>query len=594
MVGPVLHLELLLAGRRSRQYVFRWIYAAWLIGQLLWTFFVTWFFTTITRAGGSVTADVARQFVATFVAQQFLLLLLATPAITAGAITDEKTSGTLQYLLTTDLSAGEVVLGKLLGCTAQVVVLWLTGLPLLCFIGVFGGVEMTSLLGLFCVNVPPLFGIAAASLLASVWTQRTRDAVLGLYAVLSGGALLLASDPGGVLAWLEVDGLLKCFDPLYVLEPSWGRPDAQELAETGYRLLGSAALWGTILIVCLILGSWRLRPAYRRQLESLGQPVRRRGRPAKARTVGDDPIEWKEEQIDGLAPLPILRRVPRRLAAGLVTIGTIVIGLIILRAHLPGNFTWGRLYELTLQGQLPSVLSQAQPADGAFFWLGALVMLIASLTVGIRASGAISGERAKMAWEALLLSPLPVRDLVRGKLRGILRCTWPYLGAYFVPAVVLSLGGGVAAFMWTVLWAPMTWLAMYFVGAAGVWCSARAKSSWRALLSTLGWAYLGGFIVSTVTTPVVMFLTLFVWALLFVVDQFLHTAFSGLMVTTLTTFGNAFVIAFNLALALIFYLAARYFLAEAERWVAERERTRHWKEEAPVRRGQRRPARPHR
>ena len=63
---------------------------------------------------------------------KLLLLLLATPAYTAGAIPDEKTRGTLQYLLAADLTAWEILAGKLLGRIAQVALLALAALPLIC------------------------------------------------------------------------------------------------------------------------------------------------------------------------------------------------------------------------------------------------------------------------------------------------------------------------------------------------------------------------------------------------------------------------------------------------------------------------------
>src|SRR5262249_3218533 len=90
MVGPVLYLEMLLGGRRGRQYLFRWIYAGWLIAQFL-------FLYMIYRASAGFTSDrnatalFAEGFVQVFIVQQLLLLLLATPAFAAGAVTDEKT-----------------------------------------------------------------------------------------------------------------------------------------------------------------------------------------------------------------------------------------------------------------------------------------------------------------------------------------------------------------------------------------------------------------------------------------------------------------------------------------------------------------------
>src|SRR5262245_55709689 len=128
MVGPVLHFEMMLGSRRSRQYIFRWLYAGWLILQIFY-FYLYAAMTRIVPVSGRPlysTPVVAEQFVQTFVVQQFILLVLITPVLTAGAVTDEKTRGTLQYLLTTDLLSWHIVLGKLLGRLAQVGILALT------------------------------------------------------------------------------------------------------------------------------------------------------------------------------------------------------------------------------------------------------------------------------------------------------------------------------------------------------------------------------------------------------------------------------------------------------------------------------------
>src|SRR5262245_56174764 len=132
MVGPVLHQEMLLGSRRSRGYILRWLYAAWLILQLLSFYFLFWAETRSTpyQPNRSVTSLVAPRFTSVFLQQQLVLLVLATPVFAAGAVTDEKSRGTLQYLLTADLSSGHIVLGKLLGRVSEVAILALTGLPL--------------------------------------------------------------------------------------------------------------------------------------------------------------------------------------------------------------------------------------------------------------------------------------------------------------------------------------------------------------------------------------------------------------------------------------------------------------------------------
>src|SRR5262245_52388590 len=141
MVGPVVHQEMLLGSRRNRLHVLRWVYAGWLVLQVCFLFvrFEAQEGTRHLRAGAFPPFDdvprspvsapevVGHWFTETFVTQQLVLLLLATPAFVAGAVTDEKRRGTLQYLLTTDLESRHLVLGKLLGRVAQVALLALAG-----------------------------------------------------------------------------------------------------------------------------------------------------------------------------------------------------------------------------------------------------------------------------------------------------------------------------------------------------------------------------------------------------------------------------------------------------------------------------------
>src|SRR5207244_360304 len=117
-----------------------------------------------------------------------------------------------------------------------------------------------------------------------------------------------------------------------------------------------------------------------------------------------------------------------------------------------------------------------------------------------------------------------------------------YLLAYLVPAAAVSWLGGLVALFWVVVWGAVTWLAMYFVGAAGIWCSTRSKGSWRALLGTIGWAYVGGFVLFVVTSPVVTILAVFVLIVLLLVDALIGTAVGKTAATGFGTFFTAFFI----------------------------------------------------
>src|SRR5262249_43922461 len=166
-----------------------------------------------------------------FIAQQFLLLILATPAFVAGAITDEKSRGTLQHLLTTDLTSWEIIVGKYLGRIIQVGLLVLVGCPLICFIGGFGKVSVSSFLCMLLVACTLMFLLGSLSIWASVRCRQTREAVLRVYlscglAALAGwgiheGIVFLLTK--GKLAFStrmalgRLDNVLCCLNPAYVL-----------------------------------------------------------------------------------------------------------------------------------------------------------------------------------------------------------------------------------------------------------------------------------------------------------------------------------------------------------------------------------------
>ncbi len=601
MVGAVLHQEMLLGSRRNRLYVFRWAYAGWLVAVIFFLFvrfsdeeFKRSF--TGPRFQGkwgmgiqedewlvprtSATAVVGERFAEAFVVQQLLLLLLATPAFVAGAITDEKRRGTLPQLLTTDLDTRHILLGKHLGRTAQVLLLAVVGLPPFALLAGFAGVSPLTILIMVAALAAPLFALASGSVLASVWCRQTRDAVLALYVL---GTL------AGLAVWY-VGGPLEVLNPLYVLEPAWGSAATRDLAEAGRRLAASVLCWTALGGACLGVAAWRLRPACREEIEGgrPASPSQVRWHSAPLAPVTDEPVEWRERHVEGLAPVPSLRRVRTWVGIAAIAAATTCSSLCILLVYLPSGVTPAAALRALVSLRPASIRAVMPEAAPGFLVQSLVAMLLASLVVGVRCSGAITGERERQTWEALLLTPLSARQLIRGKLWGVLRASLWYLLAYAAPAVVFSAMGGLLALFWTVLWLAVTLLAMYYVGAAGLWCSARSRNSWRSLLGTLAAGYLGGMALYVVGAIPAGIIAAVLAAILQSIDRTYGTRTSLLLPAAMAAFETPFLILSSIVLALIFWLMARTFLSHALRWVADRERTRHWHEEPVYRRSRRR------
>lgn len=468
MVNPLFRLELLQACRRGRQRRYRLLYAGWLVLEVL-VLYSAYFLGSSLQPGPNEAGRFGQQFVSLFVLQQFVLLLLVTPAFMAGSITDEKTKGTLPLLLTTELTAADIILGKFLGQAVCVAELALVGLPLLCFFGMFGGVTPLILAGLGVSTLVLLLAVGAASLLASVWFRTTSEAVVGLYVNFALGAVLVGL----------IGPPATCLDPRHVLEPAW---DQAPLNDFLWALGEYCLAWLVLAGICLAAAIALLRRACLQDRTPRGSLIPGKFRPA----VGDLPLRWKARFAEGWSALPVLGWLPGWLGlTGVFTLASLA-SLVILANHLPGPP--GAMLDAILEGHWQyalRLLARSTPAGTAFHGLGLCFFLLAGILMAVRSSGAVSTEREKQTWEALLLTPLDAKQLVRGKLWGMMDAARPFLVAYGLPVLVLSAFGGLAALLWSLFWWAAAWVSLYYMAATGIHCSVQAATSWQSLLRTL-------------------------------------------------------------------------------------------------------------
>jgi glycerol-3-phosphate acyltransferase PlsY len=155
-----------------------------------------------------------------------------------------------------------------------------------------------------------------------------------------------------------------------------------------------------------------------------------------------------------------------------------------------------------------------------------------------------------------------------------------------VPAIGLSWLGGWMSLFWTVLLLGVTWLAMGFVGAAGICCSAHCKSSWRSLLFTVAIAYGGGFFLYGIAWPVALIGFVVILLTLVLID-FINKNQTTLAQSFMAT-ADFYMVASCLALVAGFLAMIKFFISDTQKHISDRERIRHWKEEEAVPRPRRR------
>jgi ABC-type transport system involved in multi-copper enzyme maturation permease subunit len=460
MGGPVFSMEVLMGGRRSRLAFIRRVLAACVIAQVGLLFAV--YFLSSTRSYGPGTAQFLDSCFRLIVLEHFLLLFIATPAFMAGAIADEKSKGTIQYLLTTDLKSSEIVLQKLAGRAVPLAFLGSISLPPIAFLAGYGQRGVVAFLAAVLISILVVFALGAVSLWISVCCRQTRDAALRVYILVGVLALLVWGTPefgipllksqarnnaGQQLSLIKAEDALRSLDPLFVVESAW---KGNRLDDFGRHLLFMVPVYGLAAALCLGLAIWRLRAATISQIERVG---RKTGRLIRRHRVDDDPIRWREQTAGA--------GWKRWLAAGTIA------------AVTSASSYW-------IVGQRDEELFLVQGVVAAF---------MASMLVGIRASGSVTGEREARTWESLLFTPLDTWDLVVEKQLGVSQWFYPFFFAFALPEIIVALSLGMISTWYVVCTLFVAWVAMYYMAATGVWWSVSSTSSWRSLVGTMATGY---------------------------------------------------------------------------------------------------------
>jgi ABC-type transport system involved in multi-copper enzyme maturation permease subunit len=386
--GPVFAFELLRLSRRWQTYAGRSLFVAGQLAALV----LVW--TGISGRGPlsiRAQADTGRQFYNAMAAVQLALALLAAPASTAGAFYFERARGTLAQLLTTDLTATELVLGTLAARLVPLVAAVLCGVPFLALAALFGGIDATGIVGLILVTLGSAVLGCTLALTLSVWGTTLTEVVLATYAIWLVVILLppiwwvtrlRGAVPWPLPGWLEATNpILLVFSPKRLAggasleEPTW---------HFGICLALTAALSA--------LAAWRLRPVAACEPD---RALRRRLRLGR---------------IGGWLPGPSLDGNPalwREWHARRPTRGVLILWL--LYAALAVACTAGLAW-----------MTQKIP-NGPGPLLNALQTAAGMLLLSISAAAAMAEERVHGSLDVLLATPLSTRSVLWAKWWGTFR-----------------------------------------------------------------------------------------------------------------------------------------------------------------------------
>jgi hypothetical protein len=253
-------------------------------------------------------ARLSMAFVRSIFIVQTAALLVLTPVYLCGVIQDERERGHLALLLSSGLSDAEIILGKFLARVVHLGALLLTGLPVLCLIQFWGGVDARLLWAGYAATALSVLSVGGVSI---------------YFAVVQPGRLSAVLMTMLTLAFLFLSGLLCPWS--YLTTPLALVAEAEERAYTDLGpvdldavLTGMLTQYAFLHIGLAVLAVGAATRELRRQpldhegvneyARALVQPnaalAGEAGATPRRPPVGDRPLLWKERYVRGT-------RVPR-------------------------------------------------------------------------------------------------------------------------------------------------------------------------------------------------------------------------------------------------------------------------------------------
>lgn len=392
-----------------------------------------------------------------FTMLQYGLILVLVPLLGAGAIVDERKERSLQLLVLTDLDPWQITSGKFLARLGVICLIILSNVPVLFFSALLGGVEPLDVVRVFSLTVGTAALFLAVAVAVSAVARNTITAAMITYTILVAYLLsplaLVWLDPGWLLHWHAPTVVaFSIGEPLQIEDLWW---------HAVLVSVGMAAIFVAAATVALRRDVRRTR-VFKSGNASAPEPAR----------VWANPIAWREWSRRG------------RPWVFWTLAGGAGVTLAILEA---------------------TVVDQHDKDDAIIVGL-MIVQFLALLYALAFGSGAFAQEKREQTLDLLRLTHLRPREILLGKLAGIVRLALGFTLVVLPPlAVCVAVDRDT---QWPVLLSvPMgLLLTMVFVGAVSMFWSLQASTPLRAALPAVG-------------TLLYLCLGIFMWPLLIFQDD---------------------------------------------------------------------------
>jgi ABC-type transport system involved in multi-copper enzyme maturation permease subunit len=465
LAGPILGKELRVLSRRRRYYLLRFVFvgALAIFAGVLWAQIYAAANRFGYQAGAqgfmiSRMAQAGRRFAMSIALFQFAAVHVLTPALLCGAIREELRHQTLNALMATPITGGQIVVGKLLSKLLPVFLALGMSLPVMAAARVFGGVPWDFVLSTTCISATAAVLIGSLCLLFG-------SGGAGFFSVLFPVAIVY-----GIPVYAM--SLLVFFigAGVTLLSPYWAMVGQCDALETAGQ--ANVPWWPIHCALMLVVAAVSLAIAARRvratalRAADLGtrRAERRRRRRQKQAMVG---LQGAREAVRRVNGSPLIWKELRFYTPG-TRRGTLMAAVLVV-AVIAFSYTLGISRGDSDMLQLPFLV---------LYFLAAT-----TVTVGM-AAGTISSERESRALGLLLSVPVSDEYIVGAKFLGVVYRAAPPWVAILLHTVVFTIAGVLRPIV--ILHVTLIALAMLpFLSGLGMYLSSRCRSTTNAAVLSL-------------------------------------------------------------------------------------------------------------
>jgi ABC-type transport system involved in multi-copper enzyme maturation permease subunit len=197
------------------------------------------------------------------------IVFLIVPGLAAASITSERESLTHELLLSTTLTAQEIVWGKFTAAMVQTFMIFISFLPLVSLCFLFGGVTVYQILAnyAFLIGLSALMIAFALSISANARTTARATVTAYALALLAGGIVLALLTAGGRgVALIELGLAYGFVSPGLDVGTPTGRHSFERIL---YVYLLPAGVWTALFSLYFITATNRLKPIFANRTTNL-------------------------------------------------------------------------------------------------------------------------------------------------------------------------------------------------------------------------------------------------------------------------------------------------------------------------------------